>query len=539
MHSYVEDHYRDAGASLNPRLRWLAQPYNEVVNWYDQYAISITLAVFPRTPEEVAGYWDTWAKLLTAGTWDWRAFFADADEAALLANYNQFVLAAHEYGHALTFRYDWNHVARMDDSINCREYFADRLAAGLVEEAAAAAPALAALRQRYIALMAAINANVPLASRYAAPSFAALDADCRVLEVVQPTAETMTPYASAFFVRQGLLHAQDLPPLSEMYRRYLFPHLAADRPEASGLAGPVTSGERFDGVPIAATPSALKYDTRFFTFAPDGALYLVDVGEDNDSVPPRYRFAYGPIGGPVEEVVPIRSVEGITWDSGDYFDLEGAVAMAPDRFLVMSSDNWFDITRQLLFDVRRDDDGRWTVAVRDMDEAGISAFTSRLLTNARGQLFLYHRRADAALDAYSSTYKWERNELDPATLDTIATTTFPASWDDIPIATGFAGETYFSAANSILVSGADGIQRVLAGSGLQGMVDSDDPLRAEFMYPESVWVDPAGGVRVLDYIDGRIPVFRTIATSAPVWADPAPLRLAPVPPPAPAGRLGW
>ena len=539
MHKYVEDHYRDAGASLHPQLEWIAQPFDEVVNWYHQYEISITLAVFPRTTAEVTRYWDNWAELLTRGAWDWRAFFADDAEAALMANYNQFVLAAHEYGHALTYRYDRGHEQRMDNAINCREYYADRLAAGLLEEVA---EALAAMRSRYVALMAAINAQVPVDSRYETPEFAALDADCRVMNVVQPTAETMTPYASAFFVRQGLLHAQDLPPLSEMYERYLFPRLAETRLPASGLAGPVTTLERLDGVSAFSTPSPLKYGSRLFAFAPDGSLFAVDVSDDNDSRPPRYRFAYGPARGPIEEVVPVRSVEGFEWEEGDYFSLESVVSMGPDRFLVMSSDNWFDITRQLLFDVRRGADGTWSVAIRDMDETGASAFTSRIFTNARGQLFLFHRRAGTPTGPYSTTYDWERNELDPQTLDVIATETFPAEWDDAPIGTGFAGETYFGADYGIAVDAGDGNRRAFAGSGLQGLVDSDDPLKAEFIYPEPLWIDPAGGILVLDYVDGSVPVIRHVATAAPEPAAPADdEEEAPPPPPGPErpDRLGW
>jgi hypothetical protein len=533
MHAYVEDHYRDAGVSLNPRLEWLALPFDDVVNWYDQYEIKIALAVFPVGPAEVTRYWENWASILTNATWDWRAFFADADEAALMANYNQFVLAAHEYGHALTYRYDWDHTIRNDDSINCREYYADRLSAGLIEEVAEADARLAGLRARYIALMDEINAHVPAESRYETPGFAELDADCRIMNVVQPTAETMTPYASAFFVRQGLLHAQDLPPLATMYESYLFPRLAEQRLPPSGRGGAVTTLEVLANVPIVSTPSVLRFNTRHFSFAPDGSLYVVDISEDSNSKPPRYRFAYGPAGGLVEEVVPVRPLVEIELAEVDLFSLDGAVAMGPDRFLVMSSDSFFDVTRQLLFDVRRSASGPWSVTIHDMDLERVGYFRSRLLTDTTGRLFLYQRRAGAPIDEATVIYEWLRRELDPATLAVIAVDVLPADWLDEPAGIGLAGETYLLDSDDIDVLEPDGQRYGFAGSGLEGLVDSADPFAAEFISPGPLWLDPAGGVRVLDYQGGVVPVIRHIATAAP---QPV---AAPPPPPARKVRRDW
>lgn len=217
----IVEAYGAAGAAGDDTLAWRLQPYDRVVNWYDTITNVITLSALPGD-DEVAPYWANWKRTLTGGRWDWRAFFPDPAEARAMARFNQFVLAAHEYGHALAYRYDPDHVERANGEINCRELAADRLTAGLLEELAAADERFAHWRQRYGELAAAINAAIDPAVRYAPVPYSALDADCAVMHVVQPDAQTMTPYASAYFVRWQALLATDLPPLADLYKAYLF-----------------------------------------------------------------------------------------------------------------------------------------------------------------------------------------------------------------------------------------------------------------------------------------------------------------------------
>src|SRR5690606_23108791 len=134
--------------------------------------------------------------------------------------------------------------SRGGQEINCREYPADRLAAALLEEVAEKDARIAVLKARYRSLIDAINAQIAPEHRYALPGFDVLDADCSVMHIEQPTDDpaSMVPYASAFFVRHGLLQAQDLPPLADVYKKHLLSHWRAARLPASTRAGAVTTG---------------------------------------------------------------------------------------------------------------------------------------------------------------------------------------------------------------------------------------------------------------------------------------------------------
>ncbi len=217
------------------------------MNYYSDDELRIVLGAMP-APDEVTRYWLNWSKALTGGQWNPAAFFADATEARRLARFNQFVLAAHEYGHVLSYRYDPNHVERHDYAVNYREFYADRLSTAMVTEAAAADPNLAALQARYVELMASFNAKIPAPAHYDIASLDLLQADCASISVSQPTAETMAPYASAFFERQRLLLAAGPAPLAALYAAWLFPPLAERSPPGSGLAGGVETLRRTGGV---------------------------------------------------------------------------------------------------------------------------------------------------------------------------------------------------------------------------------------------------------------------------------------------------
>src|SRR5690606_38404894 len=104
--SFVTDYYRDAGISVNPVLEWQFQAFDRIVNWYTQNTQVSMPSTLPQSADEVAAYWDNWSDVLTRKRWAWRSFFNDDAEAAVMAGFNQFLLAAHEFGHALTYRYD-------------------------------------------------------------------------------------------------------------------------------------------------------------------------------------------------------------------------------------------------------------------------------------------------------------------------------------------------------------------------------------------------------------------------------------------------
>lgn len=488
---FVEEYYSEAGVSMNDLLTWESQPFDEIVNYYSTYDIKIVVSALS-TPEQVAPYWDTWSQVLTQGAWDWQAFFRTPEEARIMSGFNQFLLAAHEMGHALTYRYDPYYDSRMDYEINCREYAADRLATALLQEVAAADPRLGALKARYGELIAEINANIAPHYRYVTPTFAELDADCRVMHVVQPDAETMTPYASAFFVRHALLQAADLPPLREMYETHLFTPWRDRLPPPSGLAGPVTTEGPVEGVNLEVQRTGLDVERQLLVFDPQGELYVVEYGSDDEVRPPLVRFSYGPAVAPLEIAVPATPLDG-DWGEYDSLFIASAVALGPDRFLVLSGGIGFSVDKIWLFDLRRGPDG-WTMSAKDI--AVQPAPFAFLVFDAAGRVHVVQN--EYIVEGVSDLH-WRDRIYD---LETGALTDerfVPDSGKPI-VAIGPDGETFRYDDYQITIMGADGVERAFAGAKLQGQKDATDPLEAEFIRSSSEFLPlPGGGLRMIDY----------------------------------------
>ena len=127
----IEKIYVDQGLSWPPFMRWEIGPYTTTYWYYDTTDEKIVAGDMPK-PDEIASYWKTWSRALTAGNWDPDGFFASDEEALQLARYNQYVLATHETAHVMTYRYDPEHRERHGYEINCREYYADRLSLVLI-----------------------------------------------------------------------------------------------------------------------------------------------------------------------------------------------------------------------------------------------------------------------------------------------------------------------------------------------------------------------------------------------------------------------
>lgn len=493
---FVEAHYRDAGISTNQTLVWETQAFNEIVNWYNQWTETIMLSRLPSRAETPA-YWDNWSRVLTASDWDWQGFFADAEEAYQLAGYNQLVLAAHEYGHALTYRFDPEHEARGDNAINCREYPADRLAAALLHELADTDLRMAALQLRYRELIEAIQSRIDPAIRLALPSFAALDADCRILHVEQPADEAgMVQYASAFFARQSLLLATDLPPLAELYTTHLLPRWRERQRPDSGLAGPVTTG------PLL--PEAGERQPGFFrvhAMGKDGAVYVLDW--QLEGWPVRMQLRFGPLGGPFEDILPVQRLAlGSTPEST--LAIESTLALGPDHVLAVTSAYAED--KVWLLSLRRED-AVWRLALRQVAR-GVS-YSPTLAFDASGVVHLFLRE-QIAPDDYETQLRHLRIEPDGGL--TVTDLGLEPDPGPMPAAIHASGVYLISDSAALLVPTEDGSLAGFAG-GLQGFKDNASPLEAEFaVYTLQLLPAPDGSVKVLDYDpESRRMVLRHIA----------------------------
>ena len=484
MATYVEDHYRDAGASLNDGLTWSFEPYDIIVNYYSDDELLIVLGAMPAA-DEVAPYWRNWSNALTGGQWDPAAFFADETEARRLARFNQFVLAAHEYGHALSYRYDPRHVERHDYAVNCREFYADRLSTAMVTEATAD-PKLAALQARYVALMASFNAAIPAPAHYDIALLDQLQADCASVHVDQPTADTMAPYASAFFERQRLLLAAGPAPLADIYATSLFPPLAERSPPGSGFAGGVETLGLLDQITGAPTPEGSR---RFPILAPDG-IFLVEIDATG-------RASYGRAG---------EELSALPFDPN--LKIESATGFTPDH-LMLTANDWREAELDVrLYDIRRTD-GAWAVTeVEWVPEELINAYVIRDPTDGAYLVSMSLVGDHPAL--------FTRTAFDPETLAPEPAVVLASS--GLPLAVGPNGEYFVFEDHAVWVETPGGGVQRFAGNLLQGAKDNADPLAAEFFEPPAGLSTVDGGLLLFD----RHPlqpdsfIIRGIAPAAPV-----------------------
>jgi hypothetical protein len=332
--------YEDAGLSWDRGIKWNVGPFTTTYWYYDPNTDEILAGAVP-ADDEIGPYWQTWSDALTDGNFVPAEFFASEEEARELARYNQYVLATHEAAHAITFRYDYGHLRRHGYDINCREYYADRLTVAILNEQARLDPDMARWRARYLELVTAMGETIPEQYRYHIAHFAALDADCALIDVAQPTPETMQPYASAYFERYRVLLEADLPPMVEVFETHLtavrdetlkdIPYAPVrDRLELVTLGtaneirlGPVYGEERSESDVVS----------RAAAFGPDGVLWFATLHYDPATRMADLSFGINPAtssatGAPREWIRPSVSLS-----------ISSLAVLSPERFL-LTLHNW-------------------------------------------------------------------------------------------------------------------------------------------------------------------------------------------------------
>jgi hypothetical protein len=333
--------YEDAGLSWDRGIEWHVGAFTTTFWFYDPGERDITVGAVP-LDSQIEAYWQTWSDVLTDGHFNPATFFLSEDEARELAHYNQYVLATHESAHAITFRYDYPHLQRHDYAVNCREYYADRLTVAILNEQAQLDADMRRWRARYLQLVEAMGETIPEQYRYHIPDFAALDADCALIDVAQPTPETMQPYASAYFERYRVLLEAKLPPLASVFQTHLsgrWDDAHREIPFAPLREGlELATLAQLEAVALGAvygedTSTSADDRTRVAAFDPSGKLWFASLSYDRETRLGALSFGTEP-----EQDTPI--LPPAEWHRPSArLEVSSLAVLSADRFLV-SLQHW-------------------------------------------------------------------------------------------------------------------------------------------------------------------------------------------------------
>lgn len=460
--------YENAGLSWDPGIEWQVGPFTTTFWFYDPAEREITVGAVP-ADSQIAAYWQAWSDVLTDGNFVPATFFTSEDEARELAHYNQYVLATHESAHAITFRYDYPHLLRHDYAVNCREYYADRLTVAILNEQARADQDMKRWRARYLELVVAMGETIPDQYRYRIPDFAALDADCALIDVAQPTPETMQPYASAYFERYRVLLEAELPPMASVFRTHLsgrWNEAHKDTPYAPSRESlELATLAQLDEVTLGTvygndTGSSADHRTRVAAFDPSGKLWFASLSYDRET-----RFAALYFGGEPEQDAPILAPA--EWHQPSMrLEVSSLAVFSADRFLV-SLQHWdyggiAGVERDFVTFVLADRvNGAWTLTsvaeLEDMKQAAV-------LRSPSDGLYMLATPDPTGPDPTSN---WIGFEISLERGDVVAELPIGSGFD-FPLAIDDDGRIYEEIGYLLWQSEPGGGDSVLAGNGLMG-----------------------------------------------------------------------
>lgn len=462
--------YEDAGLSWDFGIEWMVGPYTTTYWFYNPNEDEVHVGAVP-ADDEIDSYWQTWSAVLTDGQFAPDSFFTSADDAREMAHFNQYVLATHESAHAITFRYDYGHLERYDYDINCREYHADRLTIAILNEQARLEPDMARWRDRYYELVTAMGETIPEQYRHHIVDFAALDADCTLIDVAQPTPETMQPYASAYFERYRVLLEADLPPMAEIFQTHL-----VDRWDA--VFGNVPYAPIRDGLELVTLAELDEIDldkvygeertpteavSRAAAFDPDGKLWFATLRYERDTRRVSISFdaeagGSAPIAAPAEWHLPSNAL-----------NIQSLAVISADRFLV-SLQHWDEAGTDgaersfVTFLVADRTDGDWTLTslaeVENMWQGAIRRSPS-------GRLFMIATRDPNGRDP---TNDWVGFEISLEREDVVGQIPIVSGFD-YPLAIDDGLKIYEESYNMLWASLPEGEDAVVIGNGHIGPRD--------------------------------------------------------------------
>lgn len=288
--------YEDHEISWAEHIAWDIQTYKTVYWYYSPRGQRIVVGDLP-AQSQITDYWRIWSQALTDGNWDPDDFFKSPSDAHDMALFNQFVLTIHESAHAVTYRYDPDHRARHNYEINCREFYADRLTAAILQHTAHELPDLERMRKRYLDLVRSMHRAIPDEFLVASADYSDLVENCAVINVDQPTPDALQAYASAYFTRWEALLSVDLPPLEAVLETHLkqrlqkrFDWVQPAKEWSNGQLHTVRQTDHLAGR-ILNAGRILENGKRAAAFAPDGTLWFAEAQFDKETS--ELKYVYG------------------------------------------------------------------------------------------------------------------------------------------------------------------------------------------------------------------------------------------------------
>lgn len=228
--------FYDFNVRWHPNLLWVWNPYNDKINQYTNFDKQIHLSQFAKK-SQAADYWVNWSKVLTDGKFNHKKFFKNEREMLLMANYNQLILATHEFGHHLDYLYNISTYggegffsAMTHSPLNCTEGFADQVAFVFITHLAQD-KRFADLRRRYLELINELNRLIPAKHRASLNGISTVleacgkvdyAADMRKFNPIENNAD-FRRYVSIYFNRwRIMLTEKDFPAMNNFLETRIF-----------------------------------------------------------------------------------------------------------------------------------------------------------------------------------------------------------------------------------------------------------------------------------------------------------------------------
>ncbi len=355
-------------------------------------------------------------------------------------------------------------------------------------------PELERLRTRYLDLVRAMHTTIPDQYLVANADYADLVKDCALIEVDQPTPDSLQAYASAYFTRWEALLMVELPPLEAVFKTHLEDPLqqrigwaeqAPDWAEAK-----VTTLRNTDNLAdrLLNAGRVLDGGKRAAAFTPQGALWFAEARFDHETS--LLEYVYGPA-----EADSVSRSQTMHWPrNSKHVTLRSISAYGADSFIATFEESPYR-TSLVRFDQRA---GEWVPRIFAEWENTARAIAFRTADNRlfAGLTHFFDPQAEKTDKSY-----WTILQYDLQSGEVLSSRDVPVETKDALGVDG-AGRLYVVAQNQLFR--IDALQNVtrIAGTGLQGRRDGSID-QAELGWVQVLQHFADGSVLLLDDVPGN------------------------------------